>query len=133
VVGRPPRLFEASDSWGLDCADAQGKPGMGLRGVNVDGWEGPNDGALERARLLRELNENALREMELAVRIDELERNRWAAFTLVELEWISTATVDPQGDAEAEALPDQANAELERRARASVRLDDDLDADLRPN
>lgn len=96
----------------------------------MDGSQGPDGEALERARLVRELNENALRELALLVRIDELERNRWAAFSLVELEWISTATVDPDGDASAETLPGQANAELERRARASAGLDDDLDADL---
>ncbi len=96
----------------------------------MDGSHAPDDESLERARLVRELNENALRELALLVRIDELERNRWAAFSLVELEWISTATVDPLGDGAAETLPEQANAELERRARASAGLDDDLDADL---
>ena len=85
----------------------------------MDGSQGPDGEALERARLVRELNENALRELALLVRIDELERDRWAAFSLVELEWISTATVDPDGDAPAETLPGQANAELDgARARA---------------
>ena len=96
----------------------------------MDSSTGPDDEALERAMLVRELNENALRELALLVRIDELERNRWAAFSLVELEWISTATVDPDGDASTEELPEQANAELDRRARASSGLDDDLDPDL---
>ena len=97
-----------------------GQARNGLRGDNVHSSDRPNDEALERAELARELNENALRELALLVRIDELERNRWAAFSLVELEWISTA----------ETLPEQANAELERRARASAGLDDDFDADL---
>jgi hypothetical protein len=96
----------------------------------VDSSTGPDGEALERARLVRELNQNALRELALLVRIDELERNRWAAFSLVELEWISTATVDAEGDGPRETLPLQANAELELRARASAGLDDDLDADL---
>jgi hypothetical protein len=95
----------------------------------MDGRDGLDEDALERARLARELNDNALRELALAVRIDELVRNRWAAFTLVELEWISAATVDPLGDSEGESLPEQANAELERRARLSARRDDDLDID----
>jgi hypothetical protein len=95
----------------------------------MDGRDGLDEEALERARLARELNDNALRELALAVRIDELVRNRWAAFTLVELEWISAATVDPLGDSEGESLPEQANAELERRARLSARRDDDLDID----
>jgi hypothetical protein len=95
----------------------------------MDGRDGLDEEALERARLARELNDNALRELALAVRIDELLRNRWAAFTLVELEWISAATVDPLGDSEGESLPEQANAELERRARLSARRDDDLDID----
>jgi hypothetical protein len=99
----------------------------------MDGSHGPDEEALERARLVRELNENALRELALAVRIDELERNRWAAFTLVELEWITTATSDPAGDDLGEALPEQANAEMERRARMSARPDEDLDIDLSPD
>jgi hypothetical protein len=98
----------------------------------MDGSYGPNEEALERATLVRELHDNALRELALAVRIDELERNRWASFTLVELEWISTAMVDPAGDEEEEWLPEEANAELERRARVSARLDDDLDIDRTP-
>lgn len=96
----------------------------------MDSSTGPDDEALERARLVSELNENALRELALLVRIDEFERNRWAAFSLVELEWISTTTVDAEGDGPGETLPLQANAELELRARASAGLDDDLDADL---
>jgi hypothetical protein len=96
----------------------------------VDSSDRPNEEALERARLVHELNENALRELALLVRLDELERNRWAAFSLVELEWISSAIADPEGDASAETLAEQANAELDRRARAGARLDDDFDADL---
>jgi hypothetical protein len=69
--------------------------------------------------LARELHANAEREMALAVQLGELERNRWAAFTIVELEWISSASAraaDEPGDV-LDALPAQANAELERRAR----------------
>lgn len=98
----------------------------------MDRSDGPDGQALERARLARELNENALRELALAVRVDELERNRWAAFTLVELEWITSATADPAGDALGEALPEQANFEMDRRARLSAGLDGDLDIDLSP-
>jgi hypothetical protein len=99
----------------------------------MDGSHGPHEEALERARLVRELNENALRELALAVRIDDLERNRWAAFTLVELEWITNATTDPAGDALGEVLPEQANAEMERRARLTAGLDGNLDIDLTPD
>ena len=69
----------------------------------------------------RELNVNALRELELSVRVAELERDRWAAFTLSELEWITSAQHDSSELAagEADSLPAQANAELERRARAN--------------
>ena len=62
----------------------------------MDSSTGPNGEALERATLVRELHENALRELALLVRIDELERNRWAAFSLVELEWISTRDRRPR-------------------------------------
>ena len=69
----------------------------------------------------QELNVNALRELDLSVRVDELERDRWAAFTLSELEWITRAQHDEAepGAGDADSLPAQANAELERRARAS--------------
>jgi hypothetical protein len=78
------------------------------------------------AALEDELNENALREMRLAVRVAESESNRWAAFSLVEVEWISTV-ISPRSSASpspADELPEQANAELERRAIASARCDD---------
>ena len=69
--------------------------------------------------LARELHANAEREMALAVQLAELERNRWAAFTIVELEWISNAStrLDDGEDEGLDPLPAQANAELERRAR----------------
>jgi hypothetical protein len=74
-----------------------------------------------RAELGRELNVNARREMVLAVRNAELERNRWMAFTIVELEWISgLAGPAAPGGHERDSLPEQANAELERRARVST-------------
>ena len=69
--------------------------------------------------LARELHANAEREMALAVQLAELERNRWAAFSIVELEWISSASTLPDEDDDdaLDSLPAQANAELERRAR----------------
>jgi hypothetical protein len=69
----------------------------------------------------RELNANAVREMGLVVQLAELERNRWAAFSIVELEWISGAG-EPVGDGnggELSTIPAQANAELERRSRGT--------------
>jgi hypothetical protein len=69
----------------------------------------------------RELNTNAVREMALVVQLAELERNRWAAFSIVELEWISGAG-EPAGDGsggELSRIPGEANAELERRSRAT--------------
>jgi hypothetical protein len=70
--------------------------------------------------LARELHLNAKREMALAVQLGELERNRWAAFTIVELEWISSASplVGDEPDEVLDSLPVQANAELERRSRS---------------
>jgi hypothetical protein len=68
-----------------------------------------------------ELNANAVREMALVVQLAELERNRWAAFTIVELEWISGAG-EPAGDGnggELSTIPGEANAELERRSRVT--------------
>jgi hypothetical protein len=69
----------------------------------------------------QELNVNALRELDLSVRVAELERDRWAAFSLSELEWITGAQHDASelGAGEGDSLPAQANAELELRARAS--------------
>ena len=74
------------------------------------------------ASLGQELNVNALRELGLSVRVADLERDRWAAFSIVELEWLTTAQA-PQGleGAPGESLPEQANAELERRARGATR------------
>ncbi len=74
--------------------------------------------------LARELHANAEREMALAVQLGELERNRWAAFTIVELEWISTASprAGDERDDVLDSLPAQANAELERRARGDPHL-----------
>jgi hypothetical protein len=74
--------------------------------------------------LARELQANAEREMALAVQLGELERNRWAAFTIVELEWISSASplVGDELDGLLDSLPEQANAELERRARSGPDL-----------
>ena len=83
----------------------------------ADGSENERTVASQR----QELNVNALRELDLSVRVDELERDRWAAFTLSELEWITSAQHDSSEPAAGEgaSLPAQANAELERRARAS--------------
>jgi hypothetical protein len=70
----------------------------------------------------RELNANAVREMALVVQLTELERNRWAAFSIVELEWISGAG-GPAGDGnggELSMIPGEANAELERRSRTTA-------------
>jgi hypothetical protein len=77
------------------------------------------EGSVDDA-LARELHANAEREMALAVQLGELERNRWAAFTIVELEWISSASplVCDEPDGLLDSLPAQANAELERRARS---------------
>jgi hypothetical protein len=90
--------------------------------------DGPHEEARERARLIHELNENALRELALAVRVAELERNRWAGFSMVELEWITSALVPPDlnGFWPPETLPGEANAALDRRSRSSVELDEDL-------
>jgi hypothetical protein len=92
--------------------------------VGSSGWSAED--AQTRAALGRELNTNALREMGLAVRNAELERNRWMAFTIVELEWIS-GIADPAAPRrhERDSLPEQANAELERRARASAGTEND--------
>jgi hypothetical protein len=78
---------------------------------------------LAREQLVRELNVNAQRELALAVRIEGLERNRWSMFSLVELEWLTNAQVASGLEAHFEPteLPEQANAELERRARAPGR------------
>ena len=80
----------------------------------------PSENARTVALQRHELNVNALRELDLSVRVDELERDRWSAFTLSELEWITRAQHDEseQGPGDAASLPAQANAELERRARA---------------
>ena len=58
---------------------------------------------------------------ELRLRIETLEENRWHAFSIVELEWISVAFVDACAGAtlDENELSRQANAELERRARGS--------------
>jgi hypothetical protein len=70
----------------------------------------------------------ALRELDLELRIAELEGHRWKAFSLVELEWITNAFVEPPDGAEPDdELPRQANTELERRARVDSNAD--LDAD----
>jgi hypothetical protein len=81
--------------------------------------------ARTRACLERELNENAERELRLAVRVAEYERNRWAAFSLVEVEWISSVDAPRlrAGAGAADSLPEQANAELVRRALAGIQLD----------
>ena len=51
-----------------------------------------------------------------------LELDRWAAFTLVELEWITGCGTSPPVNARTPSvlLPAQANAALERRARTAV-------------
>jgi hypothetical protein len=78
-----------------------------------------SDGSAEE-RLLADV---ALeRELELVIRVAELERNRWAAFSLVELEWVTNAQL-ADGDAsrwEPETLPAEADTELARRARADA-------------
>ncbi len=58
---------------------------------------------------------------ELRQRIAALEENRWHAFSIVELEWITRAFVDsrPGAIVDENALSEQANAELERRALGS--------------
>jgi hypothetical protein len=92
--------------------------------VVSSGWSA--DEAQTRAELGRELNENALREMDLVVRMGELERNRWAAFSILELEWMTrVAGPSAPSGAERDSLPEQANAELERRARVSTAPDSD--------
>jgi hypothetical protein len=90
--------------------------GGALAGFAENDVEGPAEDARTVASLRRELNVNALRELELSVRVAELERGRWTAFSIVELEWMTNALVP--GDQETwggETLPEQANAELERR------------------
>jgi hypothetical protein len=54
-------------------------------------------------------------------RIAELESDRWTAFSIIELEWLTNVELpggrpQPWGGA---TLPEQANAELDRRARGS--------------
>jgi hypothetical protein len=88
-----------------------------------------SDRSIDAARacvaLESELHVNPLRELELAVRVAEYECNRWAAFSLVEVEWIASAdgTEESAGSRAADSLPEQANAELVRRALASVRTE----------
>jgi hypothetical protein len=50
------------------------------------------------------------------------ELDRWAGFTIVELEWITSCGVSrpENGRAPSVLLPEQANAALERRARMAV-------------
>jgi hypothetical protein len=81
------------------------------------------DAARACVALESELNVNALRELGLAVRVAEYECNRWAAFSLFEVERISSAdgAEESAGSRAAESPPEQANAELARRALASVR------------
>jgi hypothetical protein len=80
-----------------------------------------SSGRSDDEALGRELNVNAVREMALAVQLAELERNRWAAFSIVELEWLSSAEEHGSADeGELNALPGEANAELERRARGGA-------------
>jgi hypothetical protein len=79
-----------------------------------------SSGRSDDEALGRELNVNAVREMALAVQLEELERNRWAAFSIVELEWLSRVAEHGPGEhRELNALPGEANAELDRRARAA--------------
>jgi hypothetical protein len=86
------------------------------------------------ASLQAELALLAIRELDLELRIAELEGHRWKGFSLVELEWITNAFVEPDDGTEPDdELPRQANAELERRARAERGADreEDEDIDLR--
>jgi hypothetical protein len=76
----------------------------------------------------------AIRELDLELRIATLEGHRWRAFSVVELEWLTNAFVEPLDGMEPDdELPRQANAELERRARVErgIELDGDEDVDLR--
>jgi hypothetical protein len=68
-----------------------------------------------------------VRKLELELRILELESDRWRAFSLVELEWISTSFLEAADDQAwgANTLAEQANHELERRARQVSDLDED--------
>jgi hypothetical protein len=54
-------------------------------------------------------------------RIAALERERWTAFSIVELEWLTNAVLpyDPPQPWSGATLPEQADAELDRRARAA--------------
>jgi hypothetical protein len=86
------------------------------------------------ASLRAEMALLALRELDLELRIAELEGQRWGAFSLVDLEWITNAFVETGDDetAEDDTLPAQANAELERRARVSSSAEHDTDQDPDP-
>ena len=100
----------------------------------MEGSKCPECDASIIASLRAELALHAIRELDLELRIAELEGLRWNAFSLVELEWITNACVESPDDPESDdELPRQANAELERRARLDSRpdLDADEDPDLR--
>ena len=98
--------------------------------------EGPGRGESDAsiiASLRAELALFAIRELDLELRIATLEGHRWRAFSVVELEWLTNAFVEPLDGMEPDdELPRQANAELERRARVDSDPDLDADADAEP-
>jgi hypothetical protein len=100
----------------------------------VEGSKRPERDESVIASLHAELALFAVRELDLELRIAQLEGHRWKAFSLVELEWLTNAfVVALDGEETDDELPRQANAELERRARVErgAQADRDEDADLR--
>jgi hypothetical protein len=71
--------------------------------------------------LSQELAELGVRALELELRISGLESDRWKAFSLVELEWITNGFLQAPDEEEwnGNVLAEQANAELVRRARGT--------------
>jgi hypothetical protein len=97
--------------------------------VAGSGTNDPESDAHIIASLRMELAAGSVRELELELRILELESDRWRTFTLVELEWITSAFLEASDDQawSANTLAEQANRELERRARQTSDLDPDLE------
>jgi hypothetical protein len=97
--------------------------------VARSGTNDPESDAQIIALLRMELAAAAVRELELELRVLELESDRWRAFSLVELEWITNAFLEASDDQawSANTLAEQANRELERRARHVSDLDLDLE------
>jgi hypothetical protein len=55
-------------------------------------------------------------------RIAALEAGRWGTFSIIELEWLTNAVLPDDGSPQwsGATLPEQADAELDRRARLAV-------------